>query len=498
MNFTKTLIVGLCILPGIIIFIETFLRIPILKHIKKLQRQSIKSIQVIKNPRISDYWKEKIIPKYALLILYSSLFITLNLIILFAIFIVVYFFLGFLFFKNITTVYNLILDIKTQVTIFILGLSYAFCRKYLIYLVKQIKLKKGNDYTIFSKLLHYISLNNNIIKETAFDIDSIIVSRQKPNHISNNTHIYVAGLARAGTTILLEALNSTGEFYTLTYRNMPFITAPYVWNKMIKRNKLKGQLKQRAHADRLLVNYDSPEAFEEVFWKTFLKNQYIKKDWLEIHSPDLEIQKKYKQFIRNIAVSTNSNKEGIRYLAKNNNNLLRISTIKAIFPEAFFIVPFRNPFDHASSLLNQHIQFLELHSRDPFSLKYMNWLGHHEFGLNIKPFYVTERALPVDKQEYQNIDYWLQYWYQIYSYILTNHKNNVIFFNYDQLCYHPEQSLEKTIEKINLKTNSLKEYSQSILTAKQYYTSTFEDHKLHSDLSSLHQKLCYLAINTVH
>ena len=49
----------------------------------------------------------------------------------------------------------------------------------------------------------------------------------------------------------------------------------------------------------------------------------------------------------------------------------------------------REPISHSISLLNQHLNFLEIQKKDPFVLEYMNSLGHFEFGLNTKPFVYT-------------------------------------------------------------------------------------------------------------
>ena len=51
------------------------------------------------------------------------------------------------------------------------------------------------------------------------------------------------------------------------------------------------------------------------------------------------------------------------------------------------IVLFRHPLYHLASLLNQHFKTNQLQKNNKFAIiKYMQWLAHHEFGMNHKPF----------------------------------------------------------------------------------------------------------------
>ena len=68
--------------------------------------------------------------------------------------------------------------------------------------------------------------------------------------------------------MLLNALHKSNLFASLSYSDMPFVLAPNLWSK-ISFNKRYSELKERAHGDGIKVSTESPEAFEEVFWKTF-------------------------------------------------------------------------------------------------------------------------------------------------------------------------------------------------------------------------------------
>ena len=316
------------------------------------------------------------------------------------------------------------------------------------------------EYTFATKALHHIALDASIIKKIGFDIDCA-VSKLRQIPINTSPPVFIAGLARAGTTILLEALYSTDLFATLTYRDMPFVTSPFIWRLLTANHRCSTEKLERAHGDGLYVNFDSPEAFEEVFWMTFTDQGYVKKHWLEPQVIDEQLSMNYRKFVTNII--TRSNERGsVRYLAKNNNNVLRIKSLKHAFPESLILVPFRNPFDHARSLFTQHQQFRKVHSRDPFSLRYMNWLGHFEFGENFKPFRVSEDALPRYDNEPNELKYWLRYWTSIYEYLIQHHSSDVIFFDYDGFCGKPEMSFDKLAGRMSIDLSLLRPFCEQV------------------------------------
>ena len=347
-------------------------------------------------------------------------------------------------------------------------------------------MKNTEDYNFFSKLLHRTALGSAWLKETAFDIDCLVNKAHKnPPDISSP--VYVTGLARSGTTILLEALHVSGKFSALTYRDMPFVTAPYIWRKYIAKYWRQTKLKERAHDDRLLVNYDSPEAFEEVFWLSFLHGNYVGKTCLKVHGIKEEIAEKYKKYIINIINREGSDKP-LRYLSKNNNNLLRIKSLKKIFPKAIIITPFRNPLDQASSLLRQHRHFLKLHAQSKFTLDYMNFLGHFEFGKNFKPFNFYNEVFPKNQNELMDINYWLRYWKYAYEYILKNHSGDVLFFSYDKLCREPGLVFKNLNKALDLNLENTKALSDKIKAPTKYSYSNI-DKSLNKQTMDICEKL---------
>jgi len=53
-----------------------------------------------------------------------------------------------------------------------------------------------------------------------------------------------------------------------------------------------------------------------------------------------------------------------------------------LFPDARFIIPVREPASHLASLTRQHAHFCRVHRQDPAALRYMQRVGHFEFGLD--------------------------------------------------------------------------------------------------------------------
>ena len=128
-----------------------------------------------------------------------------------------------------------------------------------------------------------------------------------------------------------------------------------------------------------------------------------------------------------VLASGENPKQG-RYLSKNNNNILRLKTIKKAFPNAIIIIPFRNPIQQAISLSQQHIKFVEMNLTEPFIGQYMSWLGHFEFGPVHRPYWFgKERAYLNAKIGKNDFNYWLAIWVNTYQFLLKSAPSDSIF-----------------------------------------------------------------------
>ena len=284
-----------------------------------------------------------------------------------------------------------------------------------------------NNYSNIQKILHKLILSNDFLLKTTFEIERLFYRKKKNYYI--NRHCFITGLARSGTTTILNFLHKTESFASLTYRDMPFVMSPNFYNSF---SSIKnGVYFKRPHNDRIIHTTDSPEALDEVFFKLFEK--------------DIDIENNLKIYINLICKKYDKQ----NYLSKNNYNYKRISLLKKTFPNAKFLITFREPIDHASSLLEQHKNFNHLQKKDKFILSYMNFLGHHEFGLNHKSWFKPKK--------YHNtleINYWLEQWKFFYENLLINIKDNknIFFIFYDDFCKNLNNQ-EKILDSFGLSSD---------------------------------------------
>lgn len=290
------------------------------------------------------------------------------------------------------------------------------------------------DYGPLDRLLHRLALSSSAVGEAAFQVEKSLYGRRCP--ADDGRHVFVAGLARAGTTLLLRLLYDSGEFSSLTYRDMPFVLAPNLWRPLAAGSRRKGETAERAHGDGVLVDVDSPEALEEVFWRVHCGASYLRPDRLVPMTAGDEVIADFRLYVRLILLRHG----GRRYLSKNNNNILRLAALAEAFPRALVLIPFRHPLDQAGSLRQQHLRFTARQGQDAFELAYMNWLAHHEFGLGHRPFLWPGESPPDLSRD--DINYWLWLWTQVYGKLLgylPAAPANTLLFSYDRFCDAPAE-----------------------------------------------------------
>ncbi|MBT3367969.1 MAG: sulfotransferase [Nitrospina sp.] len=275
--------------------------------------------------------------------------------------------------------------------------------------------------------------------------------------------VFINGLARAGTTILMRAFYETGLFRSLTYRDLPFVLMPGIWKKISQLFSQDQEARERAHGDGIMVGFDSPEALEEIFWRTFCADDYIFDDHIKPHLVSQEVISQFRVFVRQGMISRDKPTQN-RYLSKNNSNIFRLSAIRKAFPDAIIIIPFRDPIQQSISLFQQHKRFSTMQAKDSFIRDYMGWLGHFEFGATHKTFYFGN-GFPMLKTEYTpaNVNYWLATWINAHRYILNSAPLGSIFFSFEKLCCSPEVILTSLFSQMgfSMKANSMSEKIQA-------------------------------------
>lgn len=300
--------------------------------------------------------------------------------------------------------------------------------------------KKNTNYSELSQLLHEIALDNYNLSKKLFRRETRQI--KKKGIKKRQDFLIITGLARAGTTSLMNDLAKIDAFVSLSYANMPFLLAPNTWARIYMPKNQK--LEERSHKDGIMIGYNSNEALEEYFFKVFANDSYILDDRLEeysLSSTDYNDYLDYQTIIR-------KDNQKI-YLAKNNNFLLRYRSIRSFNKDFIIVILFRDPLTHAASLMEKHRYYQETQDEDPFVLKYMDWLGHHEFGKNQKPFDFNGSVKSLEYEK-DSLDYWLQSWINYYRFVLEIDHTNTLLVNYEDYCKNPEATIRRIVDKTGL------------------------------------------------
>ncbi len=310
-----------------------------------------------------------------------------------------------------------------------------------------------DNYSVTERFLHKIAFASPKLQRVLAQVETDLCARQL-NPIRPGAPVFVTGLPRAGTTLVLDILYRTGAFATFTYRSMPFPLAPLLWQRLSRPFQKQAVLQQRAHGDGMEVSVESPEAFEEVIWLNFLRDTYVREDKLlplEPKDADAEFRAFFKETVRKlIAVEAAGKKpDGLRYLSKNNANISRIPVLREIFPDASILVCFRNPVSHCRSLAGQHERFLQMHREDAFARDYMRWIGHYDFGSNFRPIDFNKEGFA--RPDITDDAFWLRYWLNAYrQFEKANADPPVRLFCYDDLLTAPAPALAALSEVTGL------------------------------------------------
>jgi hypothetical protein len=271
--------------------------------------------------------------------------------------------------------------------------------------------------------------------------------------------IYISGLARSGTTILLELLARHPQLSTHRYRDFPPLHTPWLWNWFVDRAGRRDELPaERAHGDGIDVTSESPEAFEEVIWMAFFPDLHNpdKSSVLTARDSNHVFERFYRDHIRKLLLV----RGGQRYLSKANYNLTRLSYLLRLFPDASFILPVREPVSQIASLINQHTRFCREHARDARLQRHMSRCGHFEFGLDRSPINCGNMQLIREIRQLWSEGYelegWALYWRQLYGYVAdlleedAAIRNATLLVDYEVLCNKPEQVMNALVSHCKL------------------------------------------------
>ena len=452
---------GIILVVGFLFFLKLF---GVIEKSSEVINITKNSVLIVRDASLDDYQKELEMKKHAKKLFFLFFLITTSS--LFAL-IIPFSIIWLMELTNLLTVSEVV-D-KTLSLNFIIVATIASIGYFLL-ISKKISNRFVNQYSKTEAILH-----NMVFRSWSFQVSlSNTESHLFKNKIAGleiRKPVFITALPRAGTTFLLELCVKTNEFGSHTYRDMPFLLTPILWNRFSKVFKQSTSLQERAHGDGMMINVDSPEAFEEVIWKGFWPSRY-KDDrivpWAEPNYPDFE-NFLHDHLSKIIFLRGKNTSSQIRYISKNNLNIARIKYLKQVFPDSIIVVPFRTPLQHASSLLRQHRNFLAIHKEDSFSRKYMEDIGHYDFGNNLRPVDFDNWIYSLQGLDPNTLLFWLQYWISTYRYLLNNTLEQINLLSYDSLCQNPHKGLEWFGNLLELKNiDSLIENAKTITVPKLY------------------------------
>ena len=308
-------------------------------------------------------------------------------------------------------------------------------------------------YSRVDRWIHRLAFHNALLREMLADGEQKLKPKWADYRAARP--IFITSLPRAGTTIILEAMHRLPGLASHTYRDMPFVVTPVLWDKLSSKFRRKSALKERAHGDGLEVDEDSPEAFEEVLWCEHFRQKYAG-DRISLWSAsdaDAEFRDFFTEHMKKIvSLRQASFPADGRYLSKNNGNIARLDLLPILFPDACILVPVRDPFEHAISMHVQHCNFKDQHGDDPFSQEYMSDIGHFEFGALHKPFDFPNLGELIEGLAPDSVDYWLAYWIAAFEHVAT--LDGVGFVRYEELCTAGVKGLQRVCKSLGVAADS--------------------------------------------
>ena len=286
---------------------EAFLRLPLMPTIREVSATARKSGRVLSSKRISDHWKERVLQRYSLVIGKGSVLFFLML----CLALLPVALLGLIYPGGLSAWAEALMRPLVILVLCVVSIGY---------IVVRVKAGGGaattsSGYSATDRFLHRLALGP--LAEMLHDIERARFLKSSPE--DDGRHVFVTGLARAGTTILMREIHRTGAFGSLTYADMPFVLAPNLWAQISRKGQKPGVRAERAHGDGIEVDTQSPEALDEVYWRVFDGGSYIAADGLTPYAPEEDKIDGYRDLMRLVMRRTGTG----RYVSKNNNNTSR-------------------------------------------------------------------------------------------------------------------------------------------------------------------------------
>ena len=121
-------------------------------------------------------------------------------------------------------------------------------------------------------VLHRIAFKMPQLNKLFYEFEKTTIIRSDINII------LITGLARSGTTSLLNELVKNDSVFSLKYQNMPFVLAPKIQKILYNKSSLDLNPIERSHKDGIYIDESSPEAFDEVLFKVYEEKKFTLED----------------------------------------------------------------------------------------------------------------------------------------------------------------------------------------------------------------------------
>ncbi|MEK9658262.1 MAG: sulfotransferase [bacterium] len=303
----------------------------------------------------------------------------------------------------------------------------------------------------------------------------------KLTQIPIKSPIFISGLARCGSSILLQLLYQQGDSASFRYQDYPFICSPILWHFFTRHatQPNSAAVVERLHQDGLGVSVQSPESFDEVIWKAFFPDLHC-----DNHSVILDARHRNKAFD---SFYTSSIKKMLyihrkdRFVCKNNYHFTRRDYLLNLFPDAKFILLVRDPYSHIASLMKQHALLCKLQTEQPAIRRQFKHLCHFEFGCDRKALELDnpaahQRVLDAWRRN-DDVAGWAQYWAMVYGYLVDTLRSDARHFfvvDYQQLCQDSKKTLSALYRWLNLPISDvLLDKQAQTLQLPSYYSVSF-------------------------
>jgi hypothetical protein len=247
--------------------------------------------------------------------------------------------------------------------------------------------------------------------------------------------IWVTGLVRSGSTLLIDFLAQHRDIATHRHRDYPFVVTPSWWSLAYALTpRLPARPRERAHGDGLLVTPDSPDAYEEMIWP--LADLVSSERFAMLHRDHL----RKIQYVRRRP----------RYAAKAHRHAGRIEKLRAMYPGARFVIPVRDPVQQVASAMRQHARFLDAAARNPRVARHMASAGHTEFGPGREPpSAASEEEAVAIAEAWAGGDEargWALAWRSVYGVLRRDAGPDALWLPFEDLCLSPAASLRRVLE----------------------------------------------------